>query len=84
LGIGCQTEASLTRDLRLQRDCQRLCELGPRAVFELLAEIGRAHLIRTDIEQRAAAFAAIDPDLLEALGGRSFPPRVFLARSIAA
>jgi hypothetical protein len=57
------------RTPRLRRDVGRLCRLGPRAVFELLAELGREHLIRVHVEQRVAQFARRDPAALRALEG---------------
>jgi hypothetical protein len=56
-------------DVRLRRHVERLHRLGPRATYELLAEIGREHLLRVDIEQRAARYAGLDPKVLRALGG---------------
>ena len=61
------------RDLRFQRDVSRLHRLGPRALHELLREIGATRQIQTYVEQRAAAFAAVDPDQLAATGGDRFP-----------
>ena len=61
------------RDLRFQRDVSRLHRLGPRAVHELLSEIGATRQILTLIEDRTAAFAAVDPDQLAVTGGDRFP-----------
>ena len=61
------------RDLRLRRDVERLCRLGPRAMYELLAEIGARRGIQTFIEDRAAVYSNIDPDRLAAVGGDGFP-----------
>jgi hypothetical protein len=38
-------------DFRFARAVERLHRLGPRALFELLTELGRDHLIRTPIER---------------------------------
>ena len=62
------------RDLRLQRDVERLCKLGPRPVLELLREIGAARNILTFVEDRAADYASIDPARLAAVGGDRLPP----------
>jgi hypothetical protein len=62
-------------DARLCRDVERLHRLGPRALFEFLLEISRERLLRVDIEQRVARYAALDPSAVEALGGDQFPPR---------
>jgi hypothetical protein len=62
--------------LRLQRGCEHLHRLGPRATAELLAEVdhrigGMACIINllTEYEQR------LSPRLLRAAGGDRFPPR---------
>ena len=62
------------RDLRLQRDVERLCQLGHRPVLELLREIGAARNVLTLIEDRAAEYARLDPASLTATGGDRFAP----------
>ena len=62
------------RDLRFQRDVDRLCKLGPRAVYQYLAEVGDARSIRTFLEDHISAYAAIEPDRLAVVGGDRFPP----------
>lgn len=57
----------MTRTLRLDRAAERLHALGPRAVAELLAAIDAP---LSTVER----FAAIDPDMLRAVGGDRFPP----------
>ena len=61
-------------DFRLRREVERLHELGPRPVFELLVELGQRFGCRTLIEQRLARFNAIPPEVLDITGGRNFPP----------
>ncbi len=65
--------ALVVADLEFYRDVVRLHRLGPRAVYELLTEIGEQRLCRTFIEQRVQRFSKIDPDHLAALGGDTFP-----------
>lgn len=48
--------------------------LGPRAVGELLAEIGREHAIRTAIEQKLERYARLTPEQIGTVGGEDFPP----------
>ena len=60
--------------LRRQRHVKALHRLGPRAVHELLDEIARVHGIAADIDQRLAAYAAIDPEKLRLAGGDRFAP----------
>jgi hypothetical protein len=58
--------------LRHQRHVETICRI-PRLVAELLAEIGRVHGIADDIAARLERFAAVDHDLLAALGADRFP-----------
>jgi hypothetical protein len=60
-------------DTRLRRDVERLHRLGPRAVAELLLEIGRESLLRVDIERRLARYVQLDPATVRALGAGEFP-----------
>ena len=62
------------RDLRLERDVERLCQLGPRPILELLQEIGAARNILTFVEDRAAVYANLDPARLAVVGGDRLPP----------
>ena len=58
--------------LRQQREVERVCKI-PRLVGELLAEIGRHHGIEDDVAARLERYAAVDHDLLAALGADRFP-----------
>ena len=72
----------LVGELRFHRQVKRLHSLGPRAVGELLAEIGEQRQCRTFIDQRLKAYAALDPEILRELGGDQFPrPRLHKAAS---
>ena len=62
------------RDLRFRRDVDQLCRLGPRVVYEYLAEIGGARNILTLIEDRVAVYANLDPARLAAVGGDRLSP----------
>ena len=64
----------LLQDRRFQRDVERLHGLGARAIYELLAEIGRARLCRLDIETRTARYAQLEPATVRAVNGDLFPP----------
>ncbi len=69
-------------DSRFQRDIERLYKLGPRALGELLAEIGEQRLCRTYLEQRIRRYAEIDPKHLAALDVDHFPrPPIYEVRS---
>ena len=64
--------------LRRQRHIEQLHRLGPRVLAELLAEIERHHPeIVDDIDRRLARYAELDPEILRALGGDRFPPRIW-------
>ncbi len=60
-------------DLKFHRQAERLHRLGPRAVGELLIEIGEQRSCRTFIDQRLDAYSRLDPELIRKLGGNEFP-----------
>jgi hypothetical protein len=60
-------------DVRLRRDVDQLHRLGPRAVYELLAEIGRDRLLRVYVERLVARYAALDPGVVASLGADRLP-----------
>ena len=60
--------------LRRQRHIQKLHGLGPRALDELLIEIGAERGITTIIDQKLKRYAELDPEALEMAGGDEFPP----------
>ena len=68
-------------DLHFYRDVVRLHRLGPRAMYELLSEIGEQRLCRTFIEQRVQRYAEIDPKHLTALDGGTLPRPPLCTRS---
>lgn len=75
----CQPVAALAAQARERhrRDLVlHLHDLGPRAVGELLAELARTHGIRDDIDQRLERYGALDPRMVETVGGREWskPP----------
>jgi hypothetical protein len=61
-------------DLRFRRQVERLYAKGPRVVGELLAELGAERSIQTIIDDKVAKYAALDDVMLDAVGGRDFPP----------
>ena len=60
--------------LRRQRQIQKVHGLGPRALDELLIEIGTKHGITIDIERIVERYAALDPEAVRLAGGDRFPP----------
>jgi hypothetical protein len=58
--------------LRRQRQVERICRI-PRLVAELLDEIDRHHGLGADLDRRLERYAALDPELLRAVGGDRFP-----------
>ena len=68
-----QMAVAIVCDLRFQRDIERFYKLGPRALGELLVEIGEQRLCRTYIENRVRSYGSISPEYLSALGGDAFP-----------
>ena len=68
-----EVAGDLVADLRFHREAEKLHALGPRAVGELLMEIGEQRGIRTFIDQRLRAYAALDPEVARELDGAEFP-----------
>ena len=68
-----QDAAEAVADLTFRHMVERVHGLGPRAVHELLVEIGEQRLCRTYIEHRVQRYSEIDPEHLEALEGDTFP-----------
>jgi hypothetical protein len=60
------------RQLRRQRQVEHICRTA-RLVFELLNELDRYHGLGDDLDRRLARYAAIDHEILRALGGDRFP-----------
>jgi hypothetical protein len=59
--------------LRRQQLAQRVHRRGARVLFELVDEIARHNDLDQDIDRRLAAYANLDWDTLQALGGDRFP-----------
>ena len=57
-------------DVRLRRDVELVHKLGPRALYEMLLEVSEDRSLRTYIEELVGKYAAIDPAVLDASGGR--------------
>jgi hypothetical protein len=57
-------------ELRFARAVERLHRLGPRSLYQFLAELSAARMIRVEIEAMVDRYVArLDPDLLHALSG---------------
>jgi hypothetical protein len=65
-------------DLRLQRNAAAVHRLGPRAVYELLLDLGAITWHRAAVDELAARYAAIDRTHLYVAGGDRFAPRPLL------
>ena len=66
--------AEIVARLHFRRQVERLHRLGPRAVAELLAEIGAERGVTTIIDAKLTRYAAIDPMTLEAASVDQFWP----------
>lgn len=66
-------------DPAFRRGCEHLAVLGPRAVAELLIEIGAAHGCSHDIARRLESYRHISPAVLAAVGGCEFPRLIWRA-----
>lgn len=69
-----RAEAIDLQDVRFQRQVVRLHKLGPRAVAEALAEIGRRATVRNVVDVVVDEFAALDYNAIRAAGGDRFAP----------
>ena len=58
--------ADLVASPRFQRQVEHLHSLGPRAIAELLAEIGAERNFRTVIDQKLDRYSQIKPESLSA------------------
>lgn len=61
-------------DLRLAQLVGRLHNLGPRPTLELFREIIAAHNIGHDVVERLETYAVLDPEVVDALGGKTTQP----------
>lgn len=60
-------------EVRLARGAEHLAALGPRAIAEFLAELGRVHGIDEDILAHLDRWREhLTPELLRAVGGDRF------------
>ncbi len=68
--------ADLVANPRFRRQVEHLHSLGPRAIAELLAEIGAERGIRTIIDRKLDQYSRLRPEALKATGGDAFwaPP----------
>ena len=68
--------AGFLRDFAFERNVVKLHHLGPRAIAELLRDVGAQTMRMTSIEARVADFADLDSGVVRALGGDRFarPP----------
>jgi hypothetical protein len=57
-------------DAAFRRDVEHLHRLGPRAVGELLIELGARRMVRTEIELLLRRYRRLDPAIVAAVGGR--------------
>ena len=59
---------------RLEHLCRQVHNLGPRPLAEMLVEIATATGEPGLIADRVEAYAALDPEIVRALGADRFPP----------
>ena len=66
--------AEIVADIRFRHHVEYLHRLGPRAVGELLAEVGAERGIRTIINGKLERYAGLDPKAVAITGGGEFWP----------
>jgi hypothetical protein len=73
--LGVQASARLgdQRERRFRHDVEALHRLGPRVLYEALAELGARRFCRTEIEELAARYAEADPETIRVLGADRWP-----------
>ena len=59
--------------LRRQRQVEQVHRLGARVLFELVDELDRHHGLADDLDRRLERYAALDPEVLRALGADRLP-----------
>jgi hypothetical protein len=68
------TEAIEISEIRFARAVARLHRLGPRPLYQLLAELSAARMLRVEIEAMVDRYVArLDRDLLYALSDNRYP-----------
>ena len=73
-GIARLVAPEVVADMRFRRQVERLHLLGPRAVAELLAEIGAERGITAIVDRKLDLYTELDPAAIEAVGGDTFWP----------
>jgi hypothetical protein len=66
-------QAAAIRRLRRQRHVERICQLGPRIVFEFIDEIDRHYALGADLDRRLTRYSRLNPAILRAIGADRFP-----------
>ena len=66
--------ATTVADVRFRHKIEKLHARGPRAVAEVLAEIGAERSIGTVVDQTLDRHLAVPEEALEATGGDRLPP----------
>ena len=64
--------AEIVAGIRFRHHVEHLHCLGPRAVGELLAELGAERAVRTVIDDKLKRYAELDPKVVAATGGDGF------------
>ena len=59
---------------RVQRNVQRICALGDRAICEAFAELARDHDLANEIAELLDRYAALDPDHVNLGNANRFAP----------
>jgi hypothetical protein len=71
--MGVYASTASNTQLRRQGQCQTICRLGARVVFELIDEIDRHYRLGSDRDLRLEAYSRVSPELLRATGGDRMP-----------
>lgn len=66
--------AEIVADVRFQRQCRKLHQLGPRAVAEFLAELAAEHIIGISIDAKLERYGVLTPEQVGAARADRMPP----------
>src|SRR5262249_23609724 len=65
-------KAQVQQRLRREHLIRQVHQLGARVMFEFVDELDRVHGLGDDLDHRLERYAALDPEILRALGGDTF------------
>ncbi len=65
-------------ELRAMQQVQHLYQLGPRSIYEFLAELAGNEMVRVDIETNLARYCRLTPAMVAAVDSRELKLPIFV------